>query len=227
MKGTWILAELGVLAAMIGDGHEAHAGSTAIVVKGGYKPGTGDPTYDFIFQVYLQAPVGTGSNSLMTGDSFTISNLPGVTSSSLTSVILPSPLPAPDYSWSYPTFTNHSINPYLSPPYLGPTYSADVHWAYTGSSTVTTSTNAIYLGQFSIQSIYDFAPGQLPIPNDAIIKYSFTFDGQTQSGDGTFPITNLSVPEPSSVILLLAGAGMLPLCWLCEQRQRQSSRQSP
>jgi hypothetical protein len=182
MKGTWVLTGLGVLAAIAGDRREAHAGGMkAIHVTGEYKPGTGDPTYDFIFQVSLEPPAGGGSNSLMTGDYFSISNLPGVTSLSPSSVILPSPLPAPNYSWGSPTFMFDSSNPYLSPPYTGPTYSTGVKWTYTGSSTVTASTNPIPLGQFTIQSTYNFAPGQLPIPNGAIINYSFTFDGQASS----------------------------------------------
>ena len=223
MKGSWILAGLGVLAMMVGDVREAQAGMTsAIVVKGGYKTGGGDPFYDYVFQVFLEPPTTPGSNSLITGDSFTVNSLPGVTSSSSSSVTLPSPLPdgATNYSWSSPTFTPTS-NPYLSFPFTAPSYAADVQWTYTGSSTISTSTNEIYLGQFSVLSTYNFAESQVPMSVGATVTYSFTFDGQAQSGSGSFPIASLPVPEPSSAILLLAGTGILPFYWLRERRRQR------
>jgi hypothetical protein len=225
VKGSWIVMGLGVLIWLVGDGRESQAGST-IGIKGGYKPGKGDPPMDFLFQVYLEPPTNIGeSNILQTGDSFTIEGLPGVTSASLNSVNLPSPSPVPNYSWSSAVFATVS-NPYLLPPYTSPTFAADVMWTYTGTDTVTATTTPVYLGQFAVQSTFDFPPRQLPMPDGAIVNYTFSFAVQGQSGASSFPIQNLAVPEPSSLLLLTVSTVMLPLCRLGERR-RQTPRRSP
>jgi len=213
MKGTWILAGLGVLTVIAGDGRDAQAaGTKAIVITGGYKPATSDPLYDYIFQVSLEPTAGP--NSLFTGDSFTIgavprkgvstplTPLPGVTLSSPTSVLS-------SYSWS-PLITE--IN--TSPP-----FSSVVTWTYTGASTITATTGPVYLGQFSVETTYDFQNGP-PLPAGSRIAYSFNFNGGSFD-ESSFQLSSL--PEPSSVILLLVGAGTLPLYWLRERRRRRSS----
>jgi hypothetical protein len=219
VKRSWIVLGLGVLLWIAGDGCESQAAS-AIGIKGGYKPGKGDPPIDFLFQAYLEPPSNVGeSNTLQSGDSFTINALPGVTSASTNSVDVPPHLPVPNYSWSNASFAAVT-NPYLSPPYTDPTFAANVTWTYTGTDTVVATTSPVYLGQFAVQSTFNFAAGQLPMPDGTTVTYSFTFDGQGASGSDSFAIQNLSVPEPSSVFLLAASAVTLPVWWLGERRRR-------
>ena len=66
---------LALLGAMIAGEREARASKAGITITGGTKPGTGDPPYDYIFDVYLNP----GSSIKFSGDSFTIDNLVGVT----------------------------------------------------------------------------------------------------------------------------------------------------
>jgi len=222
MKGTWFLAGFGVLAAMVGDGREAHAGSTVIVITGGYKPGSGDPPYDYIFQVYLEPP-DAGTNTITTGDSFTIDALPGVSPANqpnpgdpASPTSEPNNPPATIWVPSIGNFTT-AISPYAS----------DITWAFNGNTPISAMAGGsqVPLGQFVVETTASFSSP--PLPNGYLINYSFSYDGLTASDTSSFPIFNLSVPEPASVILLLAGAGTLSLYRLRErQRQRRCSRQA-
>ena len=71
MKCRWLLAGLCCLTAMFIGPRDAEAGSSSITITGGYKPGGGDPPYDYIFNVYLNAPL-SGTNTFQNGDSFTL-----------------------------------------------------------------------------------------------------------------------------------------------------------
>ena len=105
------------------------------------------------------------------------------------------------------------------PPASAP-YSSDFVWTFEGSTVYSVSNGQapLLLGVFTLQSTYDFPNGVLPLPNGTLITFTFTADG---GGTGTFPIMNLSVPEPSSAILLAIGVGGLPMFWLRERRRRQ------
>ncbi len=204
MKRTWILAGLCSLTTMFIGLRDVQAGSSSITITGGYKPGGGDPPYDYIFDVYLNAPSSTGTNTFQNGDSFTIDVLPGLRSTTVPSIVIP-------LQWSLFSLTD------VTPPSSAP-YAADVQFEYVGSTPYTVSTppgGRVYLGQFEITSTYDFPTGVVPYPSGTVLDYTYTIDGQTQQGGGSFQI--FSVPEPSSLILLAAGAGVLPLIWL---RQR-------
>ena len=65
------------------------------------------------------------------------------------------------------------------------------------------------VGVFTVETTSDFPDNMPPIiPNVTEINYLFTFsNGKTESGFITLSL----VPEPSSVILLLMGAGAVPL----------------
>jgi hypothetical protein len=210
MKKTCILAGLCSLTTMFIGLRDVQAGSSSsITITGGYKPGGGDPPYDYIFNVYLNAPSSTGTNTFQNGDSFTIDVLPGIHQSQVPSTTIP-------LQWSLFSLTD------VAPPSSAP-YAADVQFKYGGTTPYIESTppgGSAYLGQFEITSTYNFPTGVVPYPSGTVLDYTYTIDGQTQQGGGTFQI--FSVPEPSSFILLAAGAGVLPLIWL-----RQRSRRTP
>jgi PEP-CTERM motif len=211
MKNRWLLAGLCCLTAMFIGLRDAEAGSSSITITGGYKPGGGEPPFDYTFQVYLDAPSSTGTNTFQNGDSFTIDVLPGIHNAQVPSVTIP-------LQWSLFSLTDET------PPSSAP-YAADVQFKYEGTSPYTVSTppgGRVYLGQFEITSTYDFPTGVVPYPSGTVLDYTYSIDGQTQTGGGSFQI--FSVPEPSSLILLATGAAVLPLTWL-RQRLRRTPKQ--
>jgi hypothetical protein len=225
MKRLLMLAGLCSLAAMFVGQREAQAGTStgAITIKGGYKPGGGDPPYDYIFDVFLNAPAvnpaGSGTNTFASGNFFTIDGLPGVNSSSTHN----EPFNPPSVLWSGGA-VNTVITP--SPPASAP-YASDFTWLFTGSTVYSTTTGpngpvgpTIFLGEFTVESTFSFPNGVVPFPSGTVLSYTYTYNGDT-AGSGTFPIISLSVPEPSSAILLAAGVGVLPMFWLRERRRRQ------
>jgi PEP-CTERM motif len=228
-KGTWFLAALASLGAVLVGDREVRAGTgiAQIKVNGGYNPVGPDPFYNYIFDVYLepgsslQPPSG---NSLSQEDHFTIDGLPGIDPTSSYHFT-----PAPpydnsfDFGWSNPTVTPFTI---LNPPPNTPSYGGDATWAYLGRDAIAATTSEIFLGEFSILTTYLYPAGVVPLPNGATIDYSFEVSGQTQSGNGTFIIHNLAVPEPSSVIMFLAGAVAVPLFLRHERRRRRHQSQA-
>jgi hypothetical protein len=204
MKNTWILAGLCSLTTMFIGVRDVQAGSSSITITGGYKPGGGDPPFTYIFDVSLNAPTSTGTNTFQNGDSFTIDVLPGIHQSQVPPTIIP-------LQWSLFSLTDE-------PPPSSAPFAADVQFKYEGSTPYMVSTppgGSVFLGKFEITSTYNFPTGVVPYPSGTVLDYTYTIDGQTQQGSGTFQI--FSVPEPSSLILLAAGA--LPLIWL-RQRMR-------
>ena len=216
MKSCLILAGLCSLTTMLVGEREAQAGSTlaknAITITGVYKPGTGEPPFDYIFQVFLNAPTVPGTNTFMKGDSFTVDGLPGVDTNSTQNA----PFNPPTVEWS-----GGALNMVVtaSPPASAP-FESDFSWVFNGSNvySVAEGDSPLFLGQFTVLSSFDFPTGVVPLPNGTLLTYTFTADG---GGTGTFPIMNASVPEPSSVILLAVGAGVLPMFWLRGRRRRQ------
>ena len=221
MKRLLMLAGFCSLAAMfVGEGETLAASSAgAITIIGGYKPGGGDPPFDYIFDVFLNAPgINTpGTNTFMAGDSFTVDGLPGVDSNSFHN----EPFNPPGVAWA-----GGALNtvPTPQPPGSAP-FASDFSWQLTGTTVYTASTpqggpvgSSVLLGVFTVESSYDFPNGVLPFPDGTLVNFTFTADG---GGTGQFPIMNLSVPEPSSAILLATGAGVLPMFWLRERRRRQ------
>jgi hypothetical protein len=225
MKSKWFLAGICSFSAMLCAVNEVRAASTisSITIKGGYKPGGGDPPYDYIFQVYLDAPSGPGTNTWVSSDSFTIEGLPGVNGSSTHSE--PFQSTPPTVLWSAGA-SNEVFPP--SPPAPAP-YASDFTWVYSGTTvyTATTPTSgpmgaSVLLGTFTIDSSYqDFTIP--PFPNNTPVVYTYT--GAPVGVTLTFPIMDLSVPEPSSAILLSVGfGGMLPVFWLAKRRRSPIQR---
>jgi hypothetical protein len=224
LKSWLMLAGFCSLAAMFVGQFEARAGTSsgAITITGGYKPGHGDPPYDYIFDVYLNAPaISTpGTNTFASGNYFSIEALPGVNTSSTHN----EPFSPPGVTWS-----GGAVNTVLtpSPPASAP-YESDFTWLFTGSTVYSATTPSggpvgptIFLGQFTLETTFSFPNGVVPLPSGTILSYTYTYNGTTL-GSGTFPIISLSsVPEPSSAILLAAGIGVLPMFWQRERRRRQ------
>ena len=219
MKGSWLLAVLAVSAAMLAVGTEAWA-KGGITVTGGQKPGGGDPPYDYILQVYLDPGFGVASTNFFTVESllgvtppnFPVQGQPAAYPGSATS----EPNNAPSVIWvpsiSFPTQTTFP-------------YASDVTWSFFGNTSISNGTaQKLYLGQFVVDTTVSFTnPPYIPGTN---VDYTFTVldaNGNQVSGGGMFPMILLGVPEPSSVFLLVMGAGVLPLLVLHErQRQREN-----
>jgi hypothetical protein len=220
MKSRRILAGLCALAAMLLGLRDAEAGSSSITITGGYKPGGGDPPFDYIFDIYLNAPTTQGTNTWVSGDSITIFGLPGVDSISGHHEPFVPPPANPTVLWSA-----GASNTVSTPGGTAP-FASDFTWVYTGSTVYMATTplggpvgSSIFLGEFTVTSTFDFPAGVLPLADQAPVSY--TFEGPPDGGVTlTFPIRNLSVPEPSSAILLSLGAGgLLPTFWLVKRRR--------
>jgi hypothetical protein len=209
-----MIAGLAALIVMLGGGLEARAAGIKLV--GGAKQGGGDPPWDYIVQAYLEPGF-----SVEYHNSFTVENLVGVTPPGYP---VPSGAPylgsshtEPNGYWSASVFfPNGNSNPVFVNGYPA----ASITWFYMGPSTITnpnSATSDIYLGQFSVETTLTNIPSS-SIPFNSMINYSFTVNGD-QSGNGSFQLLN--IPEPSSVILLLAGAAVLPLVWNYERRRQR------
>ena len=107
------------------------------------------------------------------------------------------------------------------PPATAP-FASNLTFEYAGSTPFTASTppgTQAFLGQFEVISTYDFPIGVVPYPEgDNTITFTYTIDGNTQQGSGSFQIS--AIPEPSSVILLAAGVSALPMVWLRKRWRR-------
>jgi hypothetical protein len=208
-KRAWLGAAITALGVILVGGSTASA--AGIVVKIGQQPGGGDPPYDFIMQVYLDPGYGVNYDN-----SFTVDNLIGITPASLTS----EPVNIPEgVSWS-PSF-NETQTAYP--------YASDVTWYFTGSAPYSNSgSGEIYLGQFTVETVVNFSTP--PYANGTLIDYSWSIvdlSGNPSSGSGMTPITNLSIPEPASAVLLLCGVGALPFFVRRQQHRRRSLHEQP
>ncbi len=214
MKSRWIVAGLCGLTAMLVGLRDAEAGSSSITITGGYMPGGGDPPYDYIFNVYLDAPSTPGTNTFKYADSFTIDGLPGVETGSTSN----EPSDFPTVVWAA-----QASDKVLTPGGTAP-YQSDFTWTFAGTTTYTATTPpggpmgaSVWLGTFTVESVYANCT-TTPFPPGAQVDFTYTLDGGTQTGSGSFQI--MSIPEPSSLILLAVGAGVLPLIRLRKQSRR-------
>ena len=200
-KKNWLGVAIAVLGITLAGGMEACA--SGIVIKIGQQPGGGDPPYDYIIQVYLDPGYGVDY-----GNSFTVENLVGVTSSSFTQE--PNNVPA-GISWSPELTQTNTAYPYAS----------DVQWYFTGTTPYNnTGSGDLYLGQFAVETTVSFTSP--PYPNGTLINYDWSIvdnNGNPSTGSGQAPIVTLGVPEPTSALLLLCGAGILPLLALRRRRR--------
>jgi hypothetical protein len=207
IRGVSILAGLAVLGAMFAGAHEARADS--IDISGGQVQGPGDPPYIYQFKVSLH------DGTLMSGDSFTISNLAGVTPADFPNAgDPPSKTTEPGFFHSQTNF--RSWLPEIDLISSAAPYSSDVSWTLMTSSPIST-TGTLTLGIFTVETTQSFtAP---PITPGNSVSYSYTINGS--STGNSFPIQAGSVPEPSSIVLLLVGGGAVSVLAF---RQRRRSR---
>jgi len=195
-KGTSILVGLITLGAVLTSGLEAKG--TSIRITGQQMPGTGDPPYYFILDVTLE-----NNSTIQPGDSFTINSLTGITPAGFPATgDLASNTTAPSADWSPTIGLTAMVSPYAS----------DVTWTFNGSTPISATSSPVDLGQFTVETTVNFQSP--PYANGAPIDYSYDIhdnSGQASSGSGSFP---MSVPEPSSLIMLVTGTAvaLLPIC---------------
>ena len=104
--------------------------------------------------------------------------------------------------------------PPLTPPV--DTSLENVTWIYRGPSIPNDTTGNIDLGIFRVATTID-----MPSPPTPTLNWVGTLDGTTATTEGTVSVN--VVPEPSSVILLLIGAGAVPL-YVYRTRRRRLAR---
>jgi hypothetical protein len=214
IKRSRLLAGLAVVSVAFSAARDVYAGATktnAISVSGGLVQGSGggsgDPPYIYVFDVYLT------SGEIIPGSTvysyFTVDGLVGIDANSLPSAT------QPDLSHPYngEFWQPSAINTYnTGSPTPGFTYASDLTWAYTGGPTETTL--GFFLGQFTIETDYqNYLVGTPPVPFGSMLSYTYSLDGggTGNTGGGTIIVQNgFPTPEPSSVILMLAGATVLP-----------------
>jgi hypothetical protein len=197
IQAVWILAGLAVLGVTLGGGSEAQA-KGIIITKGGTQHNP-DPSFNYFFDVEL-----TPNTTLQTGGFFTVYDLLGINMRSLTS--------QPNASWgeSIQTIgiTPSGVNPPDSPTLF------NITWKWNGPAQMS-GDSALSLGRFRAGPL-DFQPTNT-------VVYVGSLDGVTGSNQGTIKLS--AVPEPSSLVLVLAGAGTLPLLLRWQKRRRAGTKQ--
>jgi hypothetical protein len=215
---AWTAAGLAVVGAMLAGGREAWAAGLAstITISGGIVQGPGDPQYTYQLSASLVNGSMSYSGSGPATSLFTVDDLVGVT---------PQGFPLGSDSGSLTTQQNFPPaviwHPDISLTSSAAPFAADVSWSFLGNSALSTS-GVLPLGEFTVQTSQMFPAGQPPIPVGSTIQYTYTIidsSGAPTSGSGTFILQQGAVPEPSSMILLLAGASGMPFVILREQRR--------
>jgi hypothetical protein len=197
MKSLRILAGTAALAVLMASGGEAHA--KGITISSGTTQQTGDPMFSYIFEIDLLA-----GSTLDTGGFITVYDIPFV----------PNPLTSqPNLSWGAATKLL-GITP-LGTPATDPDDPNifNVTWQWNGAPITNDSSSDLDLGTFTFGTTTE-----LPSPPSVTLLFVGSLDGVNFSNQGLVAIN--VVPEPSSVVLLLAGVGTLPLFWLRERRRR-------
>ncbi len=179
---------------------------TGITIGGGFKPGTGDPPYDYIFKIYLDPGSTFGKN-----DFITIDSLVGVKPSSLSK----EPENSPKVVWGAPTIRlENSTAPYAS----------DVTWTFSGTKTYANpagSGKELYLGTFEVQTAVNFNKKHpFPVSSGTIIDFTFGH-GKKTDGSGTITLSNLTAPEPASSTIVLLTGGTAALGGLVVRTRRR------
>jgi hypothetical protein len=203
----WITAGLVVLGTTFVSGTAARASSTTgIVITKGTTHEIGDPLYVYTFTVEL-----TAGETLQTGGYFTVYDIPGVAASSLTQ--------QPNDKWG-DSLQLVGLTPSGTPPITDNPAIWNVTWVYNGSAFTGNSPNGTTIGQFQVDTT------ELPTQPTPTLLYVGTLNGTTYTDQGIVVVGAL-IPEPSSIVLLLVGAGAIPLvCLRLRRRQRRQRDQS-
>ena len=201
VPGASILIGLTTLGVALTPGLETKGSS--ISITGQQTAGTGDIIY--VLNVTLQ-----NNSSIQSGDSFTIEGLIAIT---------PPNFPLLGDQGSASTAPSSYWNPTIGPvtSMLFP-YASNVTWTYSGSNPITTTSNPVSLGQFSVNTAFNLQNS--PYMNGAVIDYSYSIDGQSVSTMGTFTMS-VMVPEPSALVMLATATGIVfLLSSICRRRRR-------
>jgi hypothetical protein len=185
-KVEWLLAGLAMIGMMLVGESEARAGSTGIVITKGSTPSVGDPHYEYLFDIQLLP-----GSTLDPGGYITIYDLPEIDQFSLTG--------QPSASWG-------SSLQLLGRTPAGVTITDspsiwNVTWQWNGAAISAPSNANLDLGNFAV--------GPIDQPVSPLLLYVGSLDGTNPTTPGQIQVN--AIPEPSSVILMLTAAGLLPL----------------
>jgi hypothetical protein len=237
IKNACLLTGLTALAAMVAGGSAVQAGT--ITVKGGIQEGSGtggDPPYVYIFDLYLTsgsiAPDLGAQTSTITINGLVGVSGPGFDTSQILSASSPSEPPSIAASGSLQA-SEDWITPaggiVTTPSPLpvgfvanGYNYESSVTWEYSQGPTITYSGSPVFLGEFTVNTSWTYTATQsAPVtPQDTVINYSYSTGSGGGSSTGSLVVQygDPSVPEPSSLVLILIGGAVLPLAALHRRR---------
>jgi hypothetical protein len=199
MRCSWILAGLAVFVVVMVSGREAHA-KGGIAVTSGMTKQTGDPTYEYLFEIELLP-----ESTLQTGGFVTIYDI----------LYVPNPLTGqPNLEWGAETLLlGKTPQGFVPVPPDNPNI-FNVTWQWNGVPIVNNSTTSyLDLGTFIFGTT-----AELSSPPSETLVYVGSLNGVTASNSGT--ITVNAIPEPSAILLLLTGVGALPVLWVRTRRRR-------
>jgi len=201
-----IFIGLSTLGAVLTSGWEANGAS--ITITGHQRPGSGDPIYEYIFDVTLQS-----NSTIQASDYFTINSLLGVT---------PPNFPALGDQGSSSSAPSTDWSPTIGPVTLSSSpYASDLTWTFSNSTPISAGSSPVDLGEFTVDTVSSFSSP--PYLDGTLVYYTYNINGQTVSGGGSFPMT--TVPEPASLIMLAMVSGVF-LLLLPVYRQNCRCRQS-
>lgn len=209
IQRSWFLAGLFAFGVMLVGVGQARASS--IGIKGTINPLPGGSPFLYEFDVYL-----TGG-SIATGSTITIGTAPGglvgVTTQSGTEEpsYTGNPFAPQDYYWVVPTGGIDTTSTGKPAPY---DQESSVTWKYLEGPSVTYNGTNIFLGTFTVETAKSFPDNAPPVtPGVTVIDFNYSLvpagGGPADTGGGSLTLS--SIPEPSSVILIVIGAGALPL----------------
>jgi hypothetical protein len=183
-------------AGIAGGGSTSSSSAGGISIGGSLKP-VNDPVYDYVFDVTLLA-----GSTIAYGDTFTIDNLIGVTYED------------PTYGTSGASYVGNYNYFVPSIDQLNSLPESDVTWTYLSIHSLTATSDTL-LGEFTITTTVQYPLTSPPYTVGETINYGSDLGGVVSSG----VLVVSSVPEPSSVMLLVLGIAIGFPAFLVRQRR--------